>query len=54
MVPFSRDEYAFEKYFDDFYGKDLFSDDYKPCLRDSLDWVLADTILSNDTKGPKK
>ena len=35
-------EYQFSKYFDDFYDKDLFSDDYKPCLRDILRWKITE------------
>lgn len=38
-------EYPFPKYWDDFYEKDLFSDDYKPCLRDILRWKITENGL---------
>lgn len=47
-VPYDPiNEYEFPKYFDDFYGKDLFSDEYKDCLRDKIDWIIDNIGLSS-------
>lgn len=51
-VPYDPiNEYQFPKYFDDFYVKDLFSEEYKPCLRDKIDWIIENIGLSSQLSG---